>query len=91
VIPNGRSWDDIAGRVWEYVEGLASTQPLDQFWRRLDEQDRLDAHAAGKLAAAGPRRRRRTPREFFCDLPDNIVKEWRRFQRRRRERRWKRQ
>jgi GT2 family glycosyltransferase len=91
VIPNGRSWDDIAGRVWEYVEGLASTQPLDQFWCRLDEQDRLDAHAAGKLAAAGPRRRRRTPREFFCDLPDNIVKEWRRFQRRRRERRWKRQ
>jgi len=89
LVPNGRSWDDIAGRLWHYVAALAGTQPLDQFWRRLEELDRLQAYAASR-AEAGPSRRRRTPVEFLRDLPDNIVKEWRRFRRRRRQRRWKR-
>lgn len=90
---NGRSWDDVARRTWAFLRELAEDESLGQFWRRLDHLHRLESYAnsgrgcerAGPVAAVG--RRKRTPREFLRDLPENTVKEIRRFLRRRRERR----
>lgn len=91
--PNGRSWDDVARRTWAFLRDLADDESLGQFWRRLDHLHRLDSYTnrrsmakpGVRVAAVG--RRKRTPREFLQDLPENTVKEIRRFLRRRRERR----
>jgi GT2 family glycosyltransferase len=91
--PNGRSWNDVAKRTWDLLQEIAADESLEQFWRRLDHQHRLESYAAlhAGTAAAAPAalngRRKRTPREFFRDLPGNAAKEMRRFIRRRRERR----
>ena len=89
--PNGRSWDDAARRTWAFLQDLADDESLGQFWRRLDHLHRLESYATGgRVAERGVRaaadgRRKRTPREFLRDLPENAVKEIRRFVRRRRE------
>ncbi len=79
--PNGRSWDDIASRTWDFLREFTEDDSLGQFWRRLDHQHRLDSFLAVNATTCG--QHRPTSSKFIRDLPKKTVMEIRRFIRRR--------
>jgi glycosyltransferase involved in cell wall biosynthesis len=79
--PNGRSWDDIASRTWDFLREFTEDDSLGQFWRRLDHQHRLDSFLAVNATSCG--QHRPTSSKFIRDLPKKTVMEIRRFIRRR--------